>query len=104
MSPEPENGPNFRYRHSEAIEDLGGRPLARPYGAVDRPVRDGRRLGPGPVNAPERLVEQPPIAREDPRREMRHRTAARPFLLPPGRLEDCPASLGGVESIESLRD
>src|SRR5438093_7855730 len=61
MSPEPENGPNFRYRPSEAIEDLGGRPLARPYGAVDRPVRDGRRLGPGPVNAP--LVT--PAAREE---------------------------------------
>src|SRR5882724_282517 len=73
---------------SEAIEDLGGRPLARPYGAVDRPVRDGRRLGPGPVNAPERFLEQPPVAREDPRREMRHRTAARPFLLPPSRLDE----------------
>src|SRR5436309_15751932 len=94
MSPEPENGPNFRYRHSETIEDLGCRPLARPYGAVDRPVRDGRRLGPGPVNAPERFPEQPPVAREDPRREMRHGAAARPCLLPPTRLDDLRRSGG----------
>src|SRR3989441_1680146 len=36
---------------SEATEDLGGRPLARPYGAVDRPVRDCTWRRPPPSRA-----------------------------------------------------
>ena len=63
-----------------AVEDLCSDPLARADRAVDRAVRDGRRLGAGPVHASERLPQQMSVARERAEREMRHGASAGPFL------------------------
>ena len=62
---------------------------ARPSGRHRPSLRaTSSRLGPGPVHASERLAVERSVPGEDPGREMRHRTAARPLLLPPRRLDE----------------
>src|SRR5258708_37543981 len=73
---------------SRAIEDLGRGALARTYGTVDRAVRRRRGFGPGPVHPPEGVPEQRPEATQDPGGQVRHRAATRPFLRPPGSLDE----------------
>ncbi len=70
------------------FEYLCCRPLTRTDSAVDRAVRYGRGLGPGPMNSTERLAQQVPVAREDARAEVRERAPARLWLVEPCGLDD----------------